>query len=80
MANEKQDLLERPVEKMDVHIAFLSVRKGTSPGAERMAEEFHQRFIDPLSVMFSRVFSDVLSERALGSLPHKGLCIAFFLC
>lgn len=79
LANEKQDLLERPEEKMDVHIAFLPVSKGASPGAGRMAEEFYQRFIDPLCVVFSRAFKDVLRERALRSLPYKGLCIAFFL-
>jgi len=79
LGNEKQDLLERPTEKMDVCIAFLSVRKGTSPGAGRMAEEFHQRFIDPPSVVFSRAFNDVLSKRALGYLPYRGLCIVFFL-
>lgn len=60
---------------MDVGIAFLSVRKGTSPGAGVMTEEFYQRFIDSLSVVFSRTFNDVLSERTLGSLPYKVLCI-----
>lgn len=79
MANEKQDLPERPAEKTDVHIAFLSMRTGTSPGAGRMAEEFYQSFIDPLSVVFSKAFNDILSERALGPLPYKELCIAFFL-
>lgn len=43
-----------------------------------MAEEFYQRFIDPLSVVFSRAVNDVLGERALGYLPYKDLCIAFF--
>lgn len=64
---------------MDVRIAFVSLRKRTSPGAERMAEEFYQRFIDPHSVVFSRTFNDILSERALESLPYKCLCIVFFL-
>lgn len=60
-------MLERPAEKMDVHTAFPSVRKGTSPGARSMAEESYQMFIGTLSVVFSRAFNDVLSERALGT-------------
>lgn len=71
------NLLEKRAEKMDVHLAFLSVRKGTFPGDGRKAEEFYHRFIDALSVMFSRAFNDFLSEKGLGTLPYKGLCIAF---
>lgn len=79
MANEKQDLLETLEEKMDVYIAFLSVRKETAPQAAKIVEEFYQRFICSLSVVLSMAFKDVLSERALRSLPYKGLHIAFFL-